>query len=137
MLFASTVAGMIIYTYYYYYFVSADSEAPIFGAALMIVYGFIALAVAAVGTVVVVIKDRYAEKTGINEEVENMKAIAGFFGADGRYLHGLIPINEAFVFPIKTLIINVHGCIAIGVIALFTSKHTGYLWCGWLGSRLY
>lgn len=49
---------MILYTYYYYYFVSANSEAPIFGAALMMVYGFIAFAVAAVGTVVVVIKER-------------------------------------------------------------------------------
>ena len=58
MLVASTVVGMILYTYYYYYFVSANSEAPILGAALMIVYGFIAFAVAAVGTVVVVIKDR-------------------------------------------------------------------------------
>lgn len=77
MLVVSTVAGMILYTYYYYYFVSANPEAPIFGAAIMMVYGFIALAVAAVGTVVVVIKDRYAGKTDINEEVENMKAIAG------------------------------------------------------------
>lgn len=58
ILVAATVVGMILYTYYYYYFVSANSEAPIFGAALMIVYGFIALAVAAVGTVGVVIKDR-------------------------------------------------------------------------------
>ena len=58
MLVASTVVGMILYTYYYYYFVSANSEAPIFGAALMIVYGFIAFAVATVGTVVVVIKDK-------------------------------------------------------------------------------
>ncbi len=58
MLVSSTVVGMILYTYYYYYFVSANSEAPIFGAALMMVYGFIAFAVAAVGTVVVVIKDR-------------------------------------------------------------------------------
>ena len=32
MLVASTVAGMILYTYYYYYFVSADSEVPIFVA---------------------------------------------------------------------------------------------------------
>lgn len=77
MLVVSTAAGMILYTYYYYYFVSANPEAPIFGAAIMMVYGFIALAVAAVGTVVVVIKDRYAGKTDINEEVENMKAIAG------------------------------------------------------------
>ncbi len=60
MLVVSTVAGMILYTNYYYYFVSANPEAPIFGAAIMMVYGFIALAVAAVGTVVVVIKVRKA-----------------------------------------------------------------------------
>ena len=60
MLVVSTVAGMILYTYYYYYFVSADPEAPIFGAAIMMVYGFIAFAVAAVGTVAVVIKDKKA-----------------------------------------------------------------------------
>lgn len=52
--------------------------------------------------------------------------LGGFFGAIGRYLLGLIPINETFVFPIKTLIINVIGCIAIGVITLFTTKNTGY-----------
>lgn len=62
MLVVSTAAGMILYTYYYYYFVSSNPEAPIFGAAIMMVYGFIALAVAAVGTVVVAIKDRVAEK---------------------------------------------------------------------------
>ena len=60
MLVVSTVAGMILYTYYYYYFVSASPETPIFGAAIMMAYGFIALAVAAVGTVVVVIKVRKA-----------------------------------------------------------------------------
>ena len=60
MLVVSTAAGMILYTYYYYYFVSAGPETPIFGAAIMMVYGFIALAVAAVGTVVVVIKVRKA-----------------------------------------------------------------------------
>lgn len=58
MLVASTVVGMVLYTYYYYYFVSANPGAPIFGAAIMMVYGFIAFAVAAVGIVVVVIKDR-------------------------------------------------------------------------------
>ena len=62
MLVASTVVGMILYTYYYYYFVSANSEAPIYGAALMMVYGLIAFVVAAVGTVVVVLKERMAEK---------------------------------------------------------------------------
>ncbi len=58
MLVVSTAARMILYTYHYYYFVSANPEAPILGAAIMMVYGFIALAVAAVGTVVVVVKDR-------------------------------------------------------------------------------
>ena len=53
---------MVLYTYYYYYFVSANSETPIFGAALMMVYGFIAFVVVAVGTAVVVIKERMAEK---------------------------------------------------------------------------
>ena len=61
MLVGSTVAGMILYTYYYYYYVSADPETPILGAAIMMLYGCIALAVASVGTVVVVIKDRVAE----------------------------------------------------------------------------
>ncbi len=60
MLVVSTAAGMILYTYYYYYFVSANPETPIFGAAIMMVYGFIALAVATVGTFVVVIKVRKA-----------------------------------------------------------------------------
>lgn len=62
LLVVSTVAGMILYTYYYYYYVSAGPETPIFGAAIMMVYGFIAFAVAAVGTVVVVIKDRITQK---------------------------------------------------------------------------
>ena len=62
LLVVSTVAGMILYTYYYYYFVSAGPETPIFGAAIMMVYGFIAFAVAAVGTVVVVIKDTITQK---------------------------------------------------------------------------
>ena len=52
--------------------------------------------------------------------------LGGFVGAVCRYLLGLIPVSEAFIFPIKTLIINVLGCIAIGAIALFTTKHTGY-----------
>ena len=52
--------------------------------------------------------------------------LGGFVGAICRYLLGLIPVNEAFIFPIKTLIINVLGCIAIGAIALFATKHTGY-----------
>lgn len=54
----STVTGMILFTYYYYNFVSADSETPIVGTFMMMVYGMISLAIAAVGSVVVVIKDR-------------------------------------------------------------------------------
>lgn len=58
MLVVSTVTGMILFTYYYYNFVSSDFETPIVGAFMMMVYGMISLAVAAVGAVVVVIKDR-------------------------------------------------------------------------------
>ncbi len=48
----------------------------------------------------------------------------GFVGAICRYLIGLIPINETFVFPIKTFLINVVGCVVIGLIAATTSKNT-------------
>ena len=50
--------------------------------------------------------------------------IGGFVGAVCRYLIGLIPINETFVFPIKTFVINVIGCILIGIIATATSKNS-------------
>ena len=42
----------------------------------------------------------------------------GFLGAVCRYLIGLIPLQESFVFPIKTLMINVVGCLVIGWIAV-------------------
>ena len=71
MLVVSTVAGMVLYTYYYYHFVSTNPEAPIFGAAIMMVYGFIAFAVAAVGAVVVVIKDR-KNREKINNEISRL-----------------------------------------------------------------
>ena len=47
----------------------------------------------------------------------------GFLGAVCRYLIGLIPVNEVFIFPIKTLIINIIGCIAIGAITVAVSKN--------------
>ncbi|MCR5272527.1 MAG: fluoride efflux transporter CrcB [Lachnospiraceae bacterium] len=50
----------------------------------------------------------------------------GFLGAVGRYLLGLIPVSETFVFPIKTLAINLIGCVAIGLIAVFASKHSDW-----------
>ena len=52
--------------------------------------------------------------------------IGGFVGAVCRYLIGLIPVNETFVFPIKTFVINVVGCILIGIIAAATSKSTSW-----------
>ena len=62
LLVLSTAGGVVLYTLYYYNFVSADFETPIVGVFVMMLYGIVAAVVAAVGTVVVVIKDRIAEK---------------------------------------------------------------------------
>lgn len=48
--------------------------------------------------------------------------LGGFVGAVCRYLIGLIPVNEATVFPIKTFIINIVGCIVIGLITVAATK---------------
>ena len=47
----------------------------------------------------------------------------GFIGAVLRYLIGLVPVKESTVFPIKTFIINIVGCILIGLIAVYVGKH--------------
>ncbi len=47
----------------------------------------------------------------------------GFVGAVLRYLIGLVPVKESTVFPIKTFIINIVGCILIGLIAVYVGKH--------------
>lgn len=47
----------------------------------------------------------------------------GFLGAVCRYLIGLIPVSESFLFPIKTFCINVIGCIVIGAIAVSVTKN--------------
>ena len=47
----------------------------------------------------------------------------GFLGAVCRYLVSLIPVNETLVFPIKTFIINIIGCIVIGSIVVAASKN--------------
>ena len=47
----------------------------------------------------------------------------GFVGAVCRYLIGLVPIQENFIFPIKTFGINVLGCILIGVITVMSMKN--------------
>lgn len=49
--------------------------------------------------------------------------LGGFLGATLRYLIGLIPVNEATTFPIKTFVINIIGCIAIGIITIAASKN--------------
>lgn len=47
----------------------------------------------------------------------------GFLGSVFRYLISLVPVSEATVFPIKTFIINIIGCILIGAIAVSVSKN--------------
>ena len=47
----------------------------------------------------------------------------GFLGSVLRYLISLVPVSESAVFPIKTFIINIIGCIAIGAIAVAVSKN--------------
>ncbi|MBR5489401.1 MAG: fluoride efflux transporter CrcB [Firmicutes bacterium] len=47
----------------------------------------------------------------------------GFLGSVFRYLISLIPVSEATVFPIKTFVINIIGCILIGFIAVSVSKN--------------
>lgn len=49
--------------------------------------------------------------------------LGGFIGAVLRYLIGLIPVQETTAFPIKTFLINIIGCIAIGVITIAASKN--------------
>lgn len=48
----------------------------------------------------------------------------GFAGAVLRYLAGLVPVKETTVFPVKTFIINVTGCIVIGFIAALVSRNS-------------
>ena len=51
-------------------------------------------------------------------------ALGGGLGACARYLIGLVPLKEPFVFPIKTLFINLLGCFVIGLIAAIAAKNT-------------
>ncbi|MBQ5999539.1 MAG: CrcB family protein [Treponema sp.] len=37
---------------------------------------------------------------------------------------GLIPLKEPFTFPVKTLVINLIGCFAIGLIAALAVKNS-------------
>ena len=50
--------------------------------------------------------------------------LGGFVGAICRYLIGLIPIKEVTPFPIKTFLINIVGCIVIGLISVIATKNS-------------
>ena len=63
----------------------------------------------------------------MNEEERDMTeciivGMGGFIGAVCRYLVGLLPVKESFVFPIKTFGINIIGCFLIGIIAALALK---------------
>ena len=49
--------------------------------------------------------------------------IGGFIGGVCRYLIGLIPLSPSNGFPVKTLVINVAGAFAIGLIAAAAAKN--------------
>ena len=49
----------------------------------------------------------------------------GILGTVCRYLMSLIPIPEKAVFPVVTLLINVLGALAIGVLTGLASRHKG------------
>lgn len=49
-------------------------------------------------------------------------ALGGAVGSVLRYLIGLIPVKEQFLFPIKTFAINVIGCFIIGLVTALTLK---------------
>ena len=51
-------------------------------------------------------------------------ALGGGIGACLRYLIGLIPLKEPFVFPVKTLVINLLGCFVIGLVASLALKNS-------------
>lgn len=48
--------------------------------------------------------------------------LGGFLGSILRYLIGLIKLNEPSAFPVKTLVVNVVGAFAIGVLAALAAR---------------
>ena len=50
--------------------------------------------------------------------------LGGFIGSVLRYLIGLVKLNEGLAFPVKTLVINVVGAFAIGIITALALKQS-------------
>lgn len=50
--------------------------------------------------------------------------IGGFIGSVLRYLVGLLPMQPSNGFPVKTLIINVLGSFALGLVAAAAAKNS-------------
>jgi CrcB protein len=51
-----------------------------------------------------------------------MVGLGGFIGSVCRYLLGLIPVSGDAGFPIKTLLVNVLGSFAIGLVAALSLR---------------
>ncbi len=51
--------------------------------------------------------------------------LGGFAGSIGRYLvgHWLLPLTVAHRFPWPTFVVNVSGCLIIGILAGLAQKH--------------
>ena len=50
----------------------------------------------------------------------------GFIGSSLRYMISLIKVNESFVFPIKTLSINIIGCFVMGLIVAIALNNSNF-----------
>ncbi len=66
ILLVSSVVGMILDTYYYYYFISSDSETPIVGAFIAMVYGIYVILLTLIGAIIV-----HFKKNGKQTRIEN------------------------------------------------------------------
>ena len=49
----------------------------------------------------------------------------GFLGTVCRYLMSLIPVSERTDFPVVTLLVNLLGALAIGVLSGLAARHKG------------
>lgn len=50
--------------------------------------------------------------------------VGGAAGAVLRYLIGLLPLSPENGFPLKTFLINIMGCLVIGIVAALAQKNS-------------